>query len=74
MVICGCVQVWHDLCQLFFQALKGHLSTLLSGCQQGVPVPSSVKQAVPIDLIRAVLPHTSEAGRAVLRQMLMPIT
>ena len=67
-------QVWHDSCQAFFQTLLSHLRALLGGLEEGAPVPEDVKQAVPIDLIRAVLPHATDAGRAELRSTLAPIS
>ena len=54
--------------------LLSHLRALLSGLDDSTPAPEAIKQAVPIDLIRALLPHATDAGRLELRSTLAAIT
>ena len=69
------MQAWHECFRAFFVLLLAHMRALQQAAKAaGWEASAQARAAVPINLIRAALPHATEAQREALKASLSHIT
>ena len=65
---------WHECFGAFFALLLAHMQALQQVARSGGQEAAQARHGVPINLIRAALPHATEAQREALKASLSHIT